>query len=99
MACCPKDGTLAAPGTKFCPECGSPMHQPVDQCCPKCGTETHGAKFCPNAAPRSNRPPRGLPELRRGNQGRQVLPGMRHENRLICLSYFPRIKPILRAWG
>ena len=25
MAHCPKDGTLAAPGTKFCPECGTPM--------------------------------------------------------------------------
>jgi uncharacterized OB-fold protein len=23
MARCPKSGTLAAPGTKFCPECGT----------------------------------------------------------------------------
>jgi uncharacterized OB-fold protein len=48
MAQCPKDGTLAAPGTKFCPECGSPMTQPAAVLCPKCGTDTHGAKFCPN---------------------------------------------------
>ena len=47
MARCPKDGTLAAPGTKFCPECGSPMLQPAVQCCPSCGAETKGAKFCP----------------------------------------------------
>jgi predicted RNA-binding Zn-ribbon protein involved in translation (DUF1610 family) len=48
MARCPQDGTLANPGTKFCPECGSPMIQPVAATCPKCGTETKGAKFCPN---------------------------------------------------
>ena len=47
MARCPQDGTLAAPGTKFCPECGSPMVQPAKEVCPKCGAETHGAKFCP----------------------------------------------------
>lgn len=44
---CPKDGTLAPAGTKFCPECGSPMLQPEAVRCPKCGAETHGAKFCP----------------------------------------------------
>jgi ribosomal protein L32 len=48
LARCPKDGTMAAPGTKFCPECGTPMLQPALEKCPKCGTETHGAKFCPN---------------------------------------------------
>jgi ribosomal protein L32 len=48
MARCPNDGTLAAPGTKFCPECGAPMLQPQASLCPKCGTDTHGAKFCPN---------------------------------------------------
>jgi len=47
MATCPKDGTLAAPGTKFCPECGSPMTQPASDRCPSCGAEVHGAKFCP----------------------------------------------------
>jgi ribosomal protein L32 len=48
LARCPKDGVLAAPGTKFCPECGAQMIQPVLDRCPKCGTETMGAKFCPN---------------------------------------------------
>ncbi len=48
MARCPNDGTLAAPGTKFCPECSTPMVQPVAQVCPKCGKPTGGAKFCPN---------------------------------------------------
>jgi ribosomal protein L32 len=47
LAKCPKDGTLAAPGTKFCPECGSPMVQPSLTKCPNCGADTHGAKFCP----------------------------------------------------
>lgn len=45
---CPKDGTLAKPGTKFCPECGAAMIQPTLDSCPKCGTPTAGAKFCPN---------------------------------------------------
>lgn len=44
---CPNDGTLAAAGTRFCPECGSPMIQPSAALCPSCGSETHGAKFCP----------------------------------------------------
>ena len=48
MARCPKDGTMAPAGTKFCPECGTPMAQPASDRCPQCGTETHGAKFCPN---------------------------------------------------
>lgn len=47
MARCPQDGTLATPGTKFCPECGSPMVQPAASLCPKCGTDAKGAKFCP----------------------------------------------------
>jgi hypothetical protein len=48
MAHCPKDGTLAKPGTKFCPECGSPMIQPATVACPKCGAAlAPGAKFCP----------------------------------------------------
>jgi ribosomal protein L32 len=47
MAVCPKDGTMAPPGTKFCPECGSPMTQPAAVKCPKCGADTKGAKFCP----------------------------------------------------
>jgi len=45
---CPNDGTLAAAGTKFCPECGTQMVQPSANKCPQCGQDTHGAKFCPN---------------------------------------------------
>jgi len=48
MARCPKDGTMAAPGTKFCPECGEKMTQPEAPNCPKCNSPTMGAKFCPN---------------------------------------------------
>lgn len=48
MARCPNDGTLAAPGTKFCPECGAAMLQPQTANCPSCGQPTLGAKFCPN---------------------------------------------------
>ncbi len=57
MARCPTDGTLAAPGTKFCPECGSPMQQPEAQRCPQCGTETHGARFCPNCGAKIEQAP------------------------------------------
>ena len=46
MARC-ANGHLAKPGTKFCPECGQTMTQPVSTNCPKCGTPTLGAKFCP----------------------------------------------------
>jgi ribosomal protein L37AE/L43A len=52
---CPKDGTLAAAGTKFCPECGSPMVQPVSDRCPKCGAEAQGAKFCPECGTKIER--------------------------------------------
>lgn len=48
LARCPKDGTVAPAGTKFCPECGSSMTQPSVATCPKCGTPTADAKFCPN---------------------------------------------------
>ena len=34
MARCPNDGTVTPAGTKFCPECGSPMVQPVADVCP-----------------------------------------------------------------
>jgi hypothetical protein len=53
---CPKDGTLAAAGTKFCPECGSPMIQPTVEKCPKCGAETKGAKFCPECGAKVEAP-------------------------------------------
>ncbi len=48
---CPNDGTLAKPGTKFCPNCGAAMIQPTAAAavvkCAKCGADTKGAKFCP----------------------------------------------------
>jgi hypothetical protein len=59
MAVCPKDGTLAAPGTKFCPECGSPMTQPSAVLCPKCGADTKGAKFCPECGTKIEAQPTG----------------------------------------
>jgi uncharacterized OB-fold protein len=52
---CPKDGTLAQPGTKFCPNCGTAMIQPSVDACPKCGAETAGAKFCPNCGTKIER--------------------------------------------
>jgi hypothetical protein len=60
MARCPKDGTLAKPGTKFCPECGSSMVQPAVDACPKCGVDTKGAKFCPNCGTKIERAPAGV---------------------------------------
>lgn len=58
---CPKDGTLAPAGTKFCPECGSPMVQPTVDRCPKCGAETQGAKFCPECGTKLEAPkPAGI---------------------------------------
>jgi hypothetical protein len=47
MARCPVDDTLAAPGTKFCPECGTAMIQPASETCTNCCSPTKGAKFCP----------------------------------------------------
>ena len=57
LATCPKDGTTAPAGTKFCPECGSPMQQPAVEKCPSCGAETHGAKFCPECVTKIERAP------------------------------------------
>jgi len=57
MARCPKDGTLATPGTKFCPECGSPMTQPAPAVkCAQCGADTKGAKFCPECGAKVEQP-------------------------------------------
>jgi hypothetical protein len=61
MAKCPKDGTQAPPGTKFCPQCGTSMTQPVAALCPKCGTDTHGAKFCPNCGNKMEQAPINCP--------------------------------------
>jgi hypothetical protein len=58
MARCPKDGTLAPAGTKFCSECGSPMIQPVQPTvdrCQSCGAEVKGAKFCPECGAKIER--------------------------------------------
>ena len=44
---CPKDGTVAPAGTKFCPECGTKMVAVAVDPCPSCGAETGAAKFCP----------------------------------------------------
>ncbi len=54
---CPSCGVMAAPGTKFCPECGTPMVQPAADKCPSCGAEVHGAKFCPECGAKIERAP------------------------------------------
>ena len=56
MVSCPVDGTLALAGTKFCPECGSPMTQPVSDKCPQCGAPVKGAKFCPECGATIEKP-------------------------------------------
>jgi ribosomal protein L32 len=56
VARCPRDGTVAAPGTKFCPECGGPMDQPATIKCAQCGADTQGAKFCPNCGAKVEAP-------------------------------------------
>ena len=56
MARCPNDGTLAQPGTKFCPQCGTAMVQPAVQLCPKCGADTGGARFCPQCGAQQEQP-------------------------------------------
>ncbi len=56
MARCPNDGTLAAPGTKFCPECGTPMLQPQPAVCSNCGADAKGAKFCPECGTKIEAP-------------------------------------------
>lgn len=56
MATCPVDGTLAPAGTKFCPECGGPMTQPVLEKCPQCGALIKGTKFCPECGAKIEKP-------------------------------------------
>ena len=34
-------------GSKFCPNCGTPVPQAAAGLCRSCGADTHGAKFCP----------------------------------------------------
>ncbi len=58
---CPKDGTMAPAGTKFCPECGAAMVQPQAAAatakCPNCGADTKGAKFCPECGAKQEATP------------------------------------------
>jgi len=75
MARCPQDGTMAAPGTKFCPECGSPMVQPAATTCPKCGADAHGAKFCPECGTKIEQAPAGVcPKCGAKAQGAKFCP-------------------------
>lgn len=61
VARCPSCSAIANPGTKFCPECGTPMVQPTVATCSKCGAETHGAKFCPNCGNKIEAAPASVP--------------------------------------
>ncbi len=62
---CPKDGTLAAAGTKFCPNCGGPMVQPAPEpvaaaaVVPELrGGGRRAPSSAPSAGPRSSAPAR-----------------------------------------
>jgi hypothetical protein len=61
LARCPQ-GHMAAPGTKFCPECGATMTQPASSNCPKCGQPSLGAKFCPNCGTKIETAPATCPK-------------------------------------
>jgi uncharacterized OB-fold protein len=74
VARCPKDGTVAAAGTKFCPECGSPMTQPATDACPSCGMATHGAKFCPECGAKVERAPAVCPQCGTEGKGAKFCP-------------------------
>ena len=76
MARCPQDGTLATPGTKFCPECGTPMTQPAAAACPKCGADVHGAKFCPECGTKIESTPRpaNCPQCGAATEGGKFCP-------------------------
>lgn len=74
MARCPNDGTLAPVGTKFCPECGSPMVQPVADVCVKCGADLHGAKFCPQCGTKVERAPTTCPNCGKETKGAKFCP-------------------------
>ncbi|MFH1905552.1 MAG: CsgG/HfaB family protein [bacterium] len=48
MVSCPKCGTKAKEGTKFCPSCGAEIPQAALEECPYCNAEVSpGAVFCP----------------------------------------------------
>lgn len=71
---CPKDGTMAAAGTKFCPECGTPMVQPAATRCPNCNAETHGAKFCPECGTKMEPKPATCPNCGTDAKGAKFCP-------------------------
>jgi hypothetical protein len=71
---CPNDGVLAAPGTKFCPECGAAMIQPVTANCPQCGKPTMGAKFCPECGARVEVAPANCPKCGTATKGAKFCP-------------------------
>lgn len=78
MARCPKDGTLAPAGTKFCSTCGSPMIQPTPptaQVCPQCGKSVQGAKFCPECGAKIEQaPPSVCPQCGAAAKGAKFCP-------------------------
>ena len=59
---------------KFCPECGTPMTQPVAAMCPKCGADTHGAKFCPNCGNKMEEAPTNCPNCGAETKGAKFCP-------------------------
>ena len=71
---CPKDGTLAAAGTKFCPECGSAMVQPEASVCPSCGAQANGAKFCPECGTKIEPKPSVCPSCGAEAKGAKFCP-------------------------
>ncbi|HPO57900.1 MAG TPA: zinc ribbon domain-containing protein [Anaerolineaceae bacterium] len=75
LATCPNDGTTAPAGTKFCPECGTPMQQPAPAAvCPSCGAETKGAKFCPECGTRLETRPTHCPSCGAEAKGAKFCP-------------------------
>ena len=74
LARCPKDGTVAAAGTKFCPECGTAMIQPVAARCPKCGADAQGAKFCPECGTKIEPAPTKCPSCGAETKGAKFCP-------------------------
>jgi hypothetical protein len=72
---CPNDGTLAAAGTKFCPECGAAMIQPAAAKCAK-RRQHHGRQVLPGVRRAGGGGAHQVRQVRRRAEGRQVLPRM-----------------------
>ena len=79
---CPKDGTLAAAGTKFCPECGAAMIQPAAAKCAQVRRQHHGRQVLPGVRRAGGGGAHQVRQVRRRAEGRQVLPGVRHQGRV-----------------